>query len=190
MITFDQAIAQITILYDEAKTLHGENLNEAFEKNRIEFWGDVHKWDLDAFIERSELNSKNFDIMKLAIANLLEREQMLSASSKDWLIKVLRGEIERPSESAGRKNTLGRDSFIIYAIQFLNDQGMPVNPRTPLSGTSACEVLAQVIKPLISVRTITNIWNERSSGFLFGGIPWNRELARVIEALKINDQIT
>jgi len=48
MITFDQAIAQITLLYDEAKTLHGENLNEAFEKKRIEFWGDVHKWDLDS----------------------------------------------------------------------------------------------------------------------------------------------
>jgi len=185
MITFDQAIAQITILYDEAKTLYGENLNEAFERNRIEFWGDVHKRDLDSFIKRSELNSKNFDIIKLAIASRLEQEQMLSRSSKDWLIKVLRGEIERPSESAGRKDTLGRDSFIIYAIQFLKDQGMPVNPRTPVAGTSACEVLAKVIKPLISARSITNIWNDRNKSYIFGKIHWEAELnhlrARLLE---------
>jgi hypothetical protein len=176
MITFDEALGQITILYEEAKRLHGNDLNEAFEKNRKEFWGDVRQWDLDAFIESSDLNAQTFDITKKAVAKILEQKQTLSDFSTEWLIKFLRDEIERPPESAGRKGTLGRDSFIVYAIQLLKDQGMPANPRMPAAGNSACEVLAQVITPVVSQRTITNIWNERPKTYIFGKIHWESDL--------------
>ena len=96
----------------------------------------------------------------------------------DWLVKFLRGEVERPKAIAGRKDTLGRDSFIVFAIQRLKNQGMPINPRRPAAGTSACEVLAQVMKPFVSEKTITNIWNDRPKGYVFGRIDWEQDLSR------------
>ena len=176
MITFQEAVRETKALYEEAKRLHGDELNAAFNENKKEFWADVHKWELGALIERSASNAQTFDITKIAISKIIEAEKPLCASSRKWLLRFLRGEVERPTEIAGRKDTFGRDSFIIYAIQRLNNQGMPINPRRPAAGTSACEVLVQVIKPLVSDRTITNIWNDRPKGYVFGNIHWEQDL--------------
>ena len=176
MITFQEAVRETKALYDEAKRLHGDELNAAFDENKKEFWEDVHKWELGALIERSASNAQTFDITKIAISKIIEAEKPLCASSRKWLLRFLRGEVERPTEIAGRKDTFGRDSFIIYAIQRLNNQGMPINPRRPAAGTSACEFLVQVIKPLVSDRTITNIWNDRPKGYVFGNIHWEQDL--------------
>ena len=187
MTTFEEAIGQTIILYEEAKRLYGDDLNGAFEQSRKEFWGDVHKWELGALIERSASNAQTFDITKIAISKILEEEKPLCTSSRKWLVRFLRGEVERPTEIAGRKDTFGRDSFIVYAIQRLNNQGMPINPRRPAAGTSACEVLVQVIKPLVSDRTITNIWNDRPKGYVFGKINWEQELHLFSKTLHLSD---
>jgi hypothetical protein len=59
---------------------------------------------------------------------------------------------------------------------------MPVNPRKPISGTSACEVLVEVIKPFVSDRTITNIWNNRPKDYVFGKIDWEQELRSFVKS--------
>ena len=189
MITFEEAIGQTIILYEEAKRLYGDDLNGAFEQSRKEFWGDVHKWELGALIERPASNARTFDITKIAISKIIEAEKPLCASSRKWLVRFLRGEVERPTEIAGRKDTFGRDSFIVYAIQRLNNQGMPINPRRPAAGTSACEVLVQVIKPLVSDRTITNIWNDRPRAYVFGKIHWEQNLYLFSKTINSNDRI-
>ena len=108
MITFDEALEQITILYEEAKRLHGSDLNEAFKKNRKEFWGNVHKWDLETLIDSAAVDTRIFDIVMQAISNILEDEKPLCTSSRKWLVGFLRGEVKRPLEIAGRKHTFGR----------------------------------------------------------------------------------
>ncbi len=175
MTTFQKAVSETKALYEEAKRLHGDDLNGAFEQSRKEFWGDVHKWELGALIERSASNAQTFDITKIAISKILEEEKPLCTSSRKWLVKFIRGEVERPKEIAGRKDTFGRDSFIVYAIQRLKNQGMPANLGKPVAGTSASEVLAQVI-PSVSERTINNIWNDRPKGYTFGRIDWEQDL--------------
>ena len=177
MTTFQKAVSETKALYEEAKRLHGDDLNGAFEQSRKEFWGDVHKWELGALIERSASNAQTFDITKIAISKILEEEKPLCTSSRKWLVRFLRGEVERPKEIAGRKDTFGRDSFIVYAIQRLKNQGMPVNLGKPAAGTSASEVLAQVI-PYVTERTINNIWNDRPKGYVFGRIDWEQDLSR------------
>tara|TARA_R100000544_G_C2226451_1_gene61076 strand:- start:2560 stop:3114 length:555 start_codon:yes stop_codon:yes gene_type:complete len=176
MITFQEAISETKALYEEAKKLHGDDLIVAFNKNKNEFWADVHKWDLETLIASAATKPRVFDILVLAISKKIEEEKPLCNASREWLVKYLRGEVERPTETAGRKDTFGRDSFIVYAIQRLNNQGMPVNPRTPAASTSACEVLGKVIKPVISDKTITNIWNNRPKDYVFGEINWEQEL--------------
>ena len=176
MITFQEAVSQTKALYEEAKRLHGDDLIMAFNENKKAFWSDVHKWDLAALIDSAAIDAKVFDILLLAISKKIEEGKPLCTASQEWLIKYLRGEVERPTEIAGRKDTFGRDSFIIYSIQRLKNQGMPVNPRKPISGTSACEVSVQVIEPFVSDRTITNIWNKRPKGNVFGEIYWEQEL--------------
>ena len=176
MITFQEAVSETKALYEEAKRLHGDELNVAFSENKKEFWADVHKWDLETLIDSAATDARIFDILMQAISKILEEEKPLCASSRKWLVKFFRGEVERPKEIAGRKDTFGRDSFIVYAIQRLNNQGMPINPRRPAAGTSACEVLVQVIKPSVSDRTITNIWNDRPRDYVFGKIHWEQNL--------------
>ena len=183
MITFQEAISETKALYEEAKKLHGDDLIVAFNKNKNEFWADVHKWDLETLIASAAKKPRVFDILVLAISKKIEEEKPLCNASREWLIKYLRGEVERPTETAGRKDTFGRDSFIVYAIQRLNNQGMPVNPRTPAASTSACEVLGKVIKPVISDKTITNIWNNRPKDYVFGEINWEQELNLFSKAL-------
>ena len=131
---------------------------------------------METLIERSVSDAEIFDILIRSISKKLEEQKLLCALSRDWLVKFLRGEVERPKAIAGRKDTLGRDSFIVYAIQRLKNQGMPVSPRTPAAGTSACEVLAQVIKPFMSEKTINNIWNDRPKGYVFGKVHWEQDL--------------
>ena len=175
MITFEAATEQTKALYEEAKRLHGDELNVAFNENKKEFWADVHKWDLETLIERSVSDADIFDILIRSISKILEEQKLLCALSRDWLVKFLRGEVERPKEIAGRKDTFGRDSFIVFAIQRLKNQGMPANLGKPAVGTSACEVLAQVI-PYVTERTINNIWNDRPKGYVFGKIHWEQDL--------------
>ena len=176
MTTFQKAVSETKALYEEAKRLHGDDLNAAFNENKKEFWADVHKWDLETLIERSVSDAEIFDILIRSISKKLEEQKLLCALSRDWLVKFLRGEVERPKEIAGRKDTFGRDSFIVYAIQRLKNQGMPVSPRTPAAGTSACEVLAQVINPFVSEKTVNNIWNDRPKDYIFGRIDWEQDL--------------
>ena len=175
MTTFQKAVSETKALYEEAKRLHGDELNAAFNENKKEFWADVHKWDLETLIERSVSDVEIFDILIRSISKKLEEQKLLCALSRDWLVKFLRGEVERPKEIAGRKDTFGRDSFIVYAIQRLKNQGMPANLGKPVAGTSASEVLAQVI-PSVSERTINNIWNDRPKGYTFGRIDWEQDL--------------
>ena len=175
MTTFQKAVIETKALYEEAKRLHGDELNVAFNENKKEFWADVHKWDLETLIERSVSDADIFDILIRSISTILEEQKLLCAFSRDWLVKFLRGEVERPKEIAGRKDTFGRDSFIVYAIQRLKKQGMPANLGKPVAGTSASEVLAQVI-PSVSERTINNIWNDRPKGYAFGKIHWEQDL--------------
>ena len=182
MITFQEAVSQTKALYEEAKKLHGDDLIVAFNKNKNEFSADVHKWDLETLIASAATKPRVFDILVLAISKKIEEEKPLCNASREWLIKYLRGEVERPTEIAGRKDTFGRDSFIVYAIQRLNNQGMPVNPRTPAASTSASEVLVEVIKPFVSDRTITNIWNNRPKNYVFGKIDWEQELRSFVES--------
>ena len=178
MITFQEAVEQTQALYDQAKKLYGDDLNAAFNQNKKDFWADAHKWDLETLIERSVSDAEIFDILIRSISKILEEQKPLCALSRDWLIKFLKNEIERPSEIAGRSDAIGRDSFIVYAIQQLKNQGMPVNPRTPAASTSACEVLVQVIRPILSDKRMTNIWNEQSKNYTFGKIHWGQELSR------------
>ena len=178
MITFQEAVEQTQALYDQAKKLYGDDLNAAFNQNKKDFWADVHKWDLETLIERSVSDSEIFDILIRSISKILEEQKPLCVLSRDWLIKFLKNEIERPSEIAGRSDAIGRDSFIVYAIQQLKNRGMPVNPRTPAASTSACEVLVQVIYPNLSNKRMTNIWNERPKNYTFGKIHWGQELSR------------
>ena len=175
MTTFQKAVSETKALYEEAKRLHGDDLNAAFNENKKEFWADVHKWDLETLIERSVSDVEIFDILIRSISKKLEEQKLLCALSRDWLVKFLRGEVERPKAIAGRKDTLGRDSFIVFAIQRLKNQGMPANLGKPAVGTSACEVLAQVI-PYVTERTINNIWNDRPKGYTFGRIDWEQDL--------------
>ena len=175
MTTFQKAVIETKALYEEAKKLHGDELNAAFSENKKEFWADIHKWDLETLIERSVSDAEIFDILIRSISKKLEEQKLLCALSRDWLVKFLRGEVERPKAIAGRKDTLGRDSFIVFAIQRLKTQGMPANLGKPAVGTSACEVLAQVI-PYVTERTINNIWNDRPKGYTFGRIDWEQDL--------------
>ena len=176
MTTFQKAVSETKALYEEAKRLHGDDLNAAFNENKKEFWADVHKWDLETLIDSAAADARIFDILMQAISKILEEEKPLCTSSRKWLVRFLRGEVERPKEIAGRKDTFGRDSFIVYAIQRLKNQGMPVSPRTPAAGTSACEVLAQVINPFVSEKTVNNIWNDRPKDYIFGRIDWEQDL--------------
>ena len=177
MITFQEAVGQTKALYEEAKRLYGDDLNEALRESRTQFWTKTNKYGLDWTIERLDGDAFTFETVKLAIAIRLEKKLPLSKFTQDWLIKFLRGEVEKPPEIAGRKDTFGRDSFIIYAISQLKSQGIPVNPRSPPINTSACEALAEVIKEEnLSLRRITNIWNDRPSYYLFGKIHWESEL--------------
>ena len=189
MITFQEAVSETKAFYEEAKRLHGDELNVAFNENKKEFWADVHKWDLETLIDSAAADARIFDILMQAISKILEEEKPLCTSSRKWLVRFLRGEVERPTEIAGRKDTFGRDSFIVYAIQRLNNQGMPINPRRPAAGTSACEVLVQVIKPLVSDRTITNIWNDRPRAYVFGKIHWEQNLYLFSKTINSNDRI-
>ena len=182
MITFQEAVSQTKALYEEAKRLHGDDLIMAFNENKKAFWSDVHKWDLAALIDSAAIDAKVFDILLLAISKKIEEGKPLCTASQEWLIKYLRGEVKRPTEIAGRKDTFGRDSFIVNAIERLKNQGMPVNPRTPVASTSACEVLAQVIEPFVGDRTITNIWNNRPKNYVFGKIDWEQELRSFVES--------
>ena len=182
MITFQEAVSETEALYEEAKRLHGDDLIVAFNENKKEFWSDVHKWDLAALINSASADANVFDTLVSAISKKIEEEKPLCTTSREWLVKFLRGETKRPTEIAGRKDTFGRDSFIVYAIQRLNNQGMPVNPRTPAASTSACEVLVEVIKPFVSDRTITNIWNNRPKDYVFGKIDWEQELRSFVES--------
>ena len=127
MTTFQKAVSETKALYEEAKRLHGDELNAAFNENKKEFWADVHKWDLETLIERSVSDAEIFDILVRSISKKLEEQKLLCALTRDWLVKFLRGEVKRPKEIAGRKDTFGRDSFIVYAIQRLKNQGMPVS---------------------------------------------------------------
>ena len=97
MITFQEAVRETKALYEEAKRLHGDELNAAFNENKKEFWADVHKWELGALIERSASNAQTFDITKIAISKIIEAEKPLCASSRKWLLRFLRGEVERPT---------------------------------------------------------------------------------------------
>ena len=182
MITFQEAVSETEALYEEAKRLHGDDLIVAFNENKKEFWSDVHKWDLAALINSASADANVFDTLVSAISKKIEEEKPLCTTSREWLVKFLRGETKRPTEIAGRKDTFGRDSFIVYAIQRLNNQGMPVNPRSPAASTSACEVLGEVIKPFVSGRTITNIWNNRPKDYVFGEINWEQELRNFIKS--------
>ena len=183
MTTFQKAVSETKALYEEAKRLHGDDLNAAFNENKKEFWADVHKWDLETLIDSAAVDARIFDILMQAISKILEEEKPLCTSSRKWLVKFIRGEVERPKEIAGRKDTFGRDSFIVYAIQRLKNQGMPANLRKPVAGTSASEVLAQVI-PSVSERTINNIWNDRPKGYTFGRIDWEQDLYLLSKTLK------
>ena len=183
MTTFQKAVSETKALYEEAKRLHGDDLNAAFNENKKEFWADVHKWDLETLIDSAAADARIFDILMQAISKILEEEKPLCTSSRMWLVKFLRGEVERPTEIAGRKDTFGRDSFIVYAIQRLKNQGMPVNLGKPVAGTSASEVLAQVI-PYVTERTINNIWNDRPKGYIFGRIDWEQDLCLFSKTLR------
>ena len=183
MTTFQKAVIETKALYEEAKRLHGDDLNVAFNENKKEFWADVRKWDLETLIDSAAADARIFDILMQAISKILEEEKPLCTSSRKWLVKFIRGEVERPKEIAGRKDTFGRDSFIVYAIQRLKNQGMPVNLGKPVAGTSASEVLAQVI-PYVTERTINNIWNDRPKGYIFGRIDWEQDLCLFSKTLR------
>lgn len=177
MITFQEAVEQTKALYCEAKRLYGDDLNDAFQENRIEFWAMTHQHNLDWIIEGLAKAPFTFEMVKRAIALRLKKNLPLSKITTDWLIKLISGEIEKPKKIAGRRNAFGRNSFIIYAIQRLKSQGMIVNPRLTSAMPSACEVIAEVVKAEdLSLRRITNIWNERSNDFTFGQIYWDIEL--------------
>jgi len=177
MITFQEAVEQTKALYCEAKRLYGDDLNDAFQENRIEFWAMTHQYDLDLTIESLDEDLFTFETVKRAIALRLKKNLPLSKITRDWLIKLISGEIEKPKKIAGRRNAFGRNSFIIYAIQRLKSQGMIVNPRLTSAMPSACEVIAEVVKAEdLSLRRITNIWNERPKSYSFGQISWHVEL--------------
>mgnify|MGYP005648532983 CR=1 FL=1 len=74
MITFQEAVEQTQALYDQAKKLYGDELNVAFNENKKEFWADVHKWDLEFLIDRSDSNARDFDVLMQAISKILEEE--------------------------------------------------------------------------------------------------------------------
>ena len=76
MITFQEAVSQTKALYEEAKRLHGDDLIMAFNKNKNEFWADVHKWDLETLIASAATKPRVFDILVLAISKKIEEKDL------------------------------------------------------------------------------------------------------------------
>ena len=161
------------MLYKKAKELLGDDLSEVWRHGVIDFWADVHKSNIDGLIDDATMDVKRFEIIAKSIAKLIENDVPLTEKAKLWLVGLLNGEISKPDSKAGRKTTTGRDSFIVFAINKLRSEGMPIYPKTPPDFTSACEVVHVVFKSSnLSLKTIENIWSNKPRDHVFGRIEW------------------
>ena len=170
---FEEAVIEISLLYKKAKELLGDDLSEVWRHGVIDFWADVHKSNIDGLIDDATMDVKRFEIIAKSIAKLIENDVPLTEKAKLWLVGLLNGEISKPDSKAGRKTTTGRDSFIVFAINKLRSEGMPIYPKTPPDFTSACEVVHVVFKSSnLSLKTIENIWSNKPRDHVFGRIEW------------------
>ena len=176
---FEEAVIEISLLYEKAKELLGDDLSEVWRHGVIDFWADVHKSNIDGLIDDATMDVKRFEIIAKSIAKLIENDVPLTEKAKLWLVGLLNGEISKPDSKAGRKTTTGRDSFIVFAINKLRSQGMSVYPKTPPDFTSACEVVHVVFKSSnLSLKTIENIWSNKPRDYVFGKIDWTEIFTR------------
>ena len=170
---FEEAVIEISLLYEKAKETLGDDLSEVWRQGVIDFWADVHKWDIDWLIDDATVDAGRFEIVAKSIAKLIENDAHLTEKTRLWLVGLLNGEISKPDSKAGRKTTTGRDSFIVFAINKLRSEGMPIYPKTPPDFTSACEVVHVVFKSSnLSLKTIENIWSNKPRDHVFGRIEW------------------
>ena len=126
---FEEAVIEISLLYKKAKELLGDDLSEVWRHGVIDFWADVHKSNIDGLIDDATMDVKRFEIIAKSIAKLIENDAHLTEKTRLWLVGLLNGEISKPDSKAGRKTTTGRDSFIVFAINKLRSEGMPIYPK-------------------------------------------------------------
>jgi hypothetical protein len=112
---FEEAVIEISLLYEKAKETLGDDLSEVWRHGVIDFWADVHKWDIDWLIDDATVDARRFEIIAKSIAKLIENDVPLTEKAKLWLVGLLNGEISKPDSKEGRNTTTGRDSFGGYA---------------------------------------------------------------------------
>ena len=44
---FEEAVIEISLLYEKAKETLGDDLSVVWRHGVIDFWADVYKWDID-----------------------------------------------------------------------------------------------------------------------------------------------
>jgi hypothetical protein len=101
---FEKAVIEISLLYKKAKELLGDDLSEVWRHGMIDFWADVHKWDIDWLIHDATVDAPRFEIIAKTIAKLIENDVPLTEKAKLWLVDLLK-RLDQDGYSSRRMRT-------------------------------------------------------------------------------------
>ena len=96
----------------------------------------------------AETDAGGFDRLRLGIAYFLEKGEELPPDVLKWLVRHLRGDVNRPKAWAGRKNKHWLHMHIYLAVLAREREGMTATRNDASESISACDAVADALAEL------------------------------------------
>jgi hypothetical protein len=108
--------------------------------------------------------SAHFDMLRLGVADALERGETLPPEVLDWLERFLRCEEAPPPKKMGRPREAFLHVIICFAVKALNEAGLSVARRPDAPPLSACDAVAQAMAELgrtpCTFSGVRDVWDK------------------------------
>ena len=96
----------------------------------------------------SESDAYKFDAIRYVVSTMIDRGEKLPMQAKEWLIKFLRGEINRPANAPGAPPKDWLHILIWIAVGNLVEGGMTATRNDASAKVSACDAVADAMAEL------------------------------------------
>jgi hypothetical protein len=125
--------------------------------------------DAPLLFEQAEHDSDMYWAARHGIAHAVRLGMTLEPAVKDWLIRLLRGEITPPKKSAGRLSAAGPHFVIFLAVYDLVSAGMTATRNDATSDQCACDAVAKALaetgRQPQTYEGVKRVWFSIRSGF-------------------------
>lgn len=116
------------------QAMNSEVLGAAMLRNRP---GELVAW--------ASVDREGWDVLRLGLANAIDRGDEIPREALQWLARHLRGEIERPDGTPGTHDAEGLHVAIFMAVHMLAQKGMKPTRNDASEPTSACDAVAKAM---------------------------------------------